>query len=74
MMVDLSAFQSIFIRRRRAQTYAELGYVGYAVTDLEYLLSVPSPVTIHTLATRLTWSGIRDHPRFRALLQAHRQQ
>ena len=72
MTVDLSAFESIFIRRRRAQTYAELGYVGYAVADLEYLLSVPSPVTVYTLASRLTWSGIRDHPRFRALLEKQR--
>jgi hypothetical protein len=72
MMVDLSAFESVFIRRRRAQTYAELGYVRYAVADLEYLLSVPSPVTVHTLASRLTWSGIREHPRFRALLEENR--
>jgi tetratricopeptide (TPR) repeat protein len=74
MTVDVSAFGSVFIRRRRAQAYAELGYVRYAVADLEYLLSVPSPVTVHTLATRLTWSGIRNHPRFRALLKTQRQQ
>jgi len=74
MMVDLSAFESTSIRRRRAQTYAELGQVRNTVADLKYLLSVPSPVTIHTLATRLTWSGVRDHPRFRALLEEHRQE
>jgi hypothetical protein len=72
MMVDLSAFESVFILRRRAQTYAEMGYAGYAIADLEYLLSVPSPVTVYTLATRLSWSGIRNHPRFRALLEKQR--
>jgi tetratricopeptide (TPR) repeat protein len=72
MTVDVSAFESVFIRRRRAQTYAELGDVEKAVADLEYLLSVPSPVTVHTLATRLTWSGVRDHPLFRALLKRQR--
>ncbi len=73
MEVDLDAFQSVFIRRRRAQAYAELGEIELLVADLEYLLSVPSPVTVHTLASRLTWSGVRDHPAFQALLTRHRE-
>src|SRR5690606_18354754 len=30
--------------------------------------AIPSPVTVHTLETRLTWAPIRDHPEFQALL------
>lgn len=71
MEVDLDAFQSVFIRRRRAQAYAELGEIELLLVDLEYLLSVPSSVTVHTLASRLTWSGVRDHPAFQALLRRH---
>ena len=73
MEVDLSAFQSVFLRRRRAQAYAELGAMALLVEDLEYLLSVPSMVTVHTLASRLTWSDVRDHPAFQALLMRHRE-
>ena len=73
MEVDLDAFQSVFLRRRRAQTYAELGAMPLLIEDLEYLLSVPSMVTAHTLATRLTWSGVRDHPDFQALLARYRE-
>jgi tetratricopeptide (TPR) repeat protein len=60
------------VRRRWAQAYAELGDVDRAVEQLEYLLTNPSLVTVHTLETRLTWEPIRDEPAFRALLERHR--
>jgi hypothetical protein len=60
------------VRRRWAQAYAELGDVEEAVEHLEYLLSVPSLITVNTLETRLTWEPIRDHPAFRQLLDRHR--
>jgi len=60
------------VRRRWAQAFAELGDVDEAVEHLDYLLSVPSLITVQTLETRLTWEPIRDHPEFRALLDRHR--
>lgn len=60
------------VRRRWAQTYAELGDVENTVAQIEPLLEVPSLVTIHTLETRLTWDGVRDDPAFRAMLDRHR--
>ncbi|HSG09242.1 MAG TPA: hypothetical protein VLA36_12855 [Longimicrobiales bacterium] len=69
--VDLSALESVSIRRRRAQTYAELGDVDKAVEDLEFLLTIPSLVTYYTLRDRLTWAPIRDLPAFQALLARH---
>lgn len=60
------------VQRRWAQAYAELGEVALAIEQLEPLLEVPSPVTVHTLETRMTWAPIRDHPDFQALLQRHR--
>jgi tetratricopeptide (TPR) repeat protein len=60
------------VRRRWAQAYAELGDAEEAVEHLDYLLSVPSLITVQTLETRLTWEPIRDHPAFRALLERHR--
>ena len=60
------------VRRRWAQTYAELGEVEEAVEHLEYLLSIPSLVTVHTLESRLAWEPIRDDPAFRDLLDRYR--
>lgn len=60
------------VRRRWAQAFAELGDVEGAVEQLEYLLSIPSLMTVQSLETRITWEPIRDHPAFHALLDRHR--
>jgi len=69
--LNVTAFESVSILRRRAQAYAELGEVELAVADLEALLGVPSPVTAHTIRSRVTWEPIRGHPAFQALLSKH---
>lgn len=71
MSVDLDVLGSVSIRRRRAQTYAELGEVEKAIEDLDYLLTNPSSVTVHTLESRMAWALVRDHPAFQALLERH---
>ena len=60
------------VRRRWAQAYAELGEVTRAVEQLEFLLDIPSLVTVQSLETRWTWEPIREHPEFRALIERHR--
>jgi tetratricopeptide (TPR) repeat protein len=60
------------VRRRWAQAYAELGDAEKAVEQLEYLLSVPSLITVHTLESRMAWEPIRDDPAFQALLDRYR--
>jgi Tfp pilus assembly protein PilF len=60
------------VRRRWAQAYVELGDVEAAVEHIEYLLSIPTLMTVETLQTRLTWEPIRNHPAFQALLNRHR--
>ena len=60
------------VRRRWAQAYAELGDVENAVEQIEYLLSIPTLMTVNTLESRVTWEPIRDHPAFQAMLDRHR--
>jgi tetratricopeptide (TPR) repeat protein len=72
MALPVSDEEMPTVRRRWAQAFAELGDVEEAVEQLEYLLSQPSLVTVHTLETRLTWERIREEPAFRALLERHR--
>ena len=71
MSVSVTAFESVLILRRRAQTFAELNEVERAVADLETLLEIPSPVTAHTIRTRVTWEPIRRHPAFQELLRRY---
>ncbi|UCG89143.1 MAG: hypothetical protein JSW71_11635 [Gemmatimonadota bacterium] len=72
MAMPVSAGALPGVRRRWAQAYAELGDVEGAVEHLEYLLSVPGLVTVHTLEARVTWDPIRAHQAFQELLNRHR--
>lgn len=72
MAMDVSDEALPAVRRRWAQTYAELGDAAGAVEHLEPLLEAHTLVTVHTLASREAWAGIRNDPAFQALLARHR--
>lgn len=72
MSIDVDPEALPGIRRRWAQTYAELGEVENAVEHLEALLATNSDVTVHTLESRAAWMMIRDEPAFQAMLERHR--
>jgi serine/threonine-protein kinase len=46
-----------------------VGEYEAAIDQLEYLLSVPSVITIPLLRVDPLWDPLRDHPRFQALLE-----
>jgi hypothetical protein len=39
-----------------------------AIDELDYLLSIPSSVSVPQLQLHPMWDPLRDHPRFQALL------
>ena len=45
-----------------------VGEYDAAIEQLEYLLSIPSTVSVPLLRIDPTWDRLRDHPRFQALL------
>ena len=51
-----------------AVIYTMVGEQDAAVDLLEYLLSIPSLVTIPVLRLDPTWPPLRNHPRFKKLL------
>ncbi|MDX1392765.1 MAG: tetratricopeptide repeat protein [Gemmatimonadota bacterium] len=57
------------IRRYRAMAYAELGDVERAIAELEYLLSVPSPLSPYSLRDRQAWLPLRGNPLFEAFVE-----
>ena len=51
-----------------AEIYATTGEYDAAIDRLEYLLSIPYPMTVSVLRLDPLWDPLRDHPRFQALL------
>ena len=51
-----------------ARTYAIVGEPELAIDQLEYLLSIPSEISVPLLRIDPTWAPLRNHPRFQKLL------
>jgi hypothetical protein len=70
-MVPSSAdpMQRAFVSFALARTYAMVGDREAAIERLEYLMSMPSLVSVPLLQADPTWTPLRGHPRFRRLLE-----
>ena len=53
-----------------ARIYAMVGEYELAIRRLEYLLSIPSRLSIPLLGLDPAWDPLRDHPRFKKLVEA----
>ncbi len=53
-----------------AQIYVMVGEFDAAIDQLEFLLSIPSELSIPLLRLDPAWNPLRDHPRFKKLLEA----
>jgi len=53
------------------QVYVMVGEYDLAIDQLEYLLSIPSDISIYSLNHHPRWDPLRDHPRFQALLKKY---
>lgn len=51
-----------------ARIYVMVGEYDKAVDELEFLLSIPSELSIPLLRLDPAWAPLRDHPRFKGLL------
>jgi tetratricopeptide (TPR) repeat protein len=52
-----------------AEIYAIVGEYDLAIDNLEYLLSIPSWISASYIATWPEYAPLRDHPRFKALVE-----
>jgi len=52
-----------------AQIYVMVGDFDAAIDQLEYLLSIPGLLSIPLLRLDPTWDPLRDHPRFKKLVE-----
>ena len=54
-----------------AAIYSLVGESEAAIDQIEYLLSIPSDLTVGGLRVHPWWDPLRDHPRFQALLEKY---
>jgi tetratricopeptide (TPR) repeat protein len=52
-----------------ARIYIMVAEHDEAIDQLEYLLSIPGPLSIPLLQLDPTWDPLRDHPRFKKLIE-----
>lgn len=51
--------------------YVLVGEENAAIDQVEYLLSIPSRITVPLLRIDPRWDPLRNHPRFQKLLEAN---
>jgi serine/threonine-protein kinase len=54
-----------------AEIYARVGELEAAVDRIEYLLTIPSELSVARIRNSPTWDPLRDHPRFQEILEKY---
>ena len=67
--IDRDALDGCSFELFLAEIYAMVGETGLAIERLDYLLSIPSPISVADLQHNSAWDPLRDNPRFQALLE-----
>jgi TolB-like protein/Flp pilus assembly protein TadD/predicted Ser/Thr protein kinase len=67
--VTKDAWRGAFRIDDLARIYVMVGEFDAAIEKLEFLLDVPSEITIPLLRLDPAWDPLRDHPRFKKLLE-----
>jgi serine/threonine protein kinase/Tfp pilus assembly protein PilF len=67
--VTKEAYKGTFRIDNLARIYVMVGKLDQAIDKLEFLLSIPSELTVSSLRLDPVWDPLRDHPRFKKLLE-----
>jgi serine/threonine-protein kinase len=68
--VSKEAMRGLYKVKDLAKIYVMVGEYDEAIDQLEYLLSIPSRLSIPLLRLDPAWDPLRDHPRFKKLIEA----
>jgi len=71
MPVSKDAYIGPQLHEDLSRIHSSLGELDDAVAELEYLLSIPSRVSVPLLRLDPRWDPLRDHPGFKALLEKY---
>ncbi|MHC4462551.1 MAG: hypothetical protein ACYS30_14125 [Planctomycetota bacterium] len=68
--VTKEAWRGLFKVEALARIYVMVGEFDAAIDQIEFLLSLPGELSIPLLRLDPAWAPLRDHPRFKKLLEA----
>jgi tetratricopeptide (TPR) repeat protein len=68
--VSKEAYRGTYRVESLARIYAMVGEFDAAIDQIEYLLLIPSELSIPLLRLDPAWNPLRDHPRFKKLVEA----
>jgi serine/threonine-protein kinase len=68
--VNKDAMRSFYRAKDLAQIYVMVGEFDLAIDQLEFLLSIPGELSVPLLRIEPAWEPLRDHPRFRNLVES----
>jgi serine/threonine protein kinase/tetratricopeptide (TPR) repeat protein len=69
--VSIDAAEGPFTLMALAEIYVMVGEYDAAIDELEYLMSIPAEISVHMLRLHPKWDPLREHPRFRRLLEKY---
>ena len=67
--VTKEAWRGLYRVDALAKIYVMVGEFDAAIDQLDFLLSIPSQLSIPLLRLDPAWAPLRDHPRFKKLLE-----
>jgi tetratricopeptide (TPR) repeat protein len=67
--VTKEAWKGLYRIADLARVYVMVGEYDLAIEQLEYLLSIPGELSIPLLRLDPAWNPLRDHPRFKKLIE-----
>jgi serine/threonine-protein kinase len=67
--VSKEALQGFYRAKDLARIYVMVGEFDAAIDQLKFLLSIPGEMSIPLLKLDPTWDPLRDHPRFKKLIE-----
>ena len=68
--VNKEAMRGFHRAKDLAQIYVMVGEFDLAIDQIEFLLSIPGGLSIPLLRLEPVWAPLREHPRFKKLLEA----
>jgi hypothetical protein len=68
--VKKEAWGSLYRVQALAKIYVMVGEFDAAIDQLEYLISIPSRLSIPLLQLDPAWNPLHNHPRFKKLIES----
>ena len=69
--VEKEAWKGVYLVEDLAYIYVLLGKYPEAIAKLDYLLSIPGPLSVNILKLDPRWAPLRNMPEFKRLIEKY---